>query len=514
MTRTTTALPVTATGTGVIATIPYTFPINATTDLVGTQRDLDGVETTLALTTDYTVTGAGTLTGGDIVSVAPIPLGYTWVFKRVRNITQTTDLRNQGAYYPEILEEALDKLTDIAQQHDEELDRCIMAAATDTLSSYALPSLKDKEGYALGVVSGPALGLVANSAVELAADLADTDTSALGAGMVGYASTTSYPAGTVGAALQASASASTPTYAEVQEETYTAFTAGGTAPAFTLTPSPAVSSLSTQAFVVTFAANGTTGSNTLNVSGLGAVALKQCDASGALVGGVVKAGFIAKVKYNGTYWVILNPLPATSTSTGRLIGINYYTTAGTTAYVKGTNNPSFVIAKVKGGGASGGNNGQTTTYGVSGGGDGGYAIKKILASALSASETVTVGAGGAGNITGDGRDGGTSSFGSHCSASGGKAGVRAGSSDLPAKGGLGGTGTGGDFNLTGAPGHTSTGVGVAGDGGSGLLGGGGYGGTASAFVAPTPNTGSGAGGTFGNTACAGATGLVIVEEYA
>ena len=107
MTRTTTALPVTAIGTGVIATIPYTFPITADTDLVGVQRDLDGAETTLTLTTDYTVTGAGTLAGGNIVSVAAIPLGYTWVFKRVRSITQTTDLRNQGAYYPEVIEDAL-----------------------------------------------------------------------------------------------------------------------------------------------------------------------------------------------------------------------------------------------------------------------------------------------------------------------------------------------------------------------------------------------------------------------
>jgi len=63
-------------------------------------------------------------------------------------------------------------------------------------------------------------------------------------------------------------------------------------------------------FEVKFAANGTTGSNTLNVSGLGAVALKQYDSAGSLVDGVIKSGQIAKVHYNGTYWVILNPLPS------------------------------------------------------------------------------------------------------------------------------------------------------------------------------------------------------------
>ena len=146
------------------------------------------------------------------------------------------------------------------------------------------------------------------SSGSLEALLADATSAARGAGMMGYGSTVPYPEGSIGHAVQTSAPSSVPTYAEIQEETYTAFVAGGTAPAFELTPSPAVSSLTTQAFVVTFAADGTTGSNTLNVSGLGAVALKQCGSSGALVDGVVKNGFIAKIKYNGTYWVILNPL--------------------------------------------------------------------------------------------------------------------------------------------------------------------------------------------------------------
>ena len=309
MTRTTTSNTVSAIGIGAIATIPYTFPITADTDLVGTQRDLDGAKTPLTLTTDYTVTGAGTLAGGNIVSVAAIPLGYKWTFKRVRSITQTTDLRNQGAYYPEVIEDALDKLTDIAQQHEEEIGRCLIAATTDTLSSYELPSLTGKEGYALGVISGPALGLVANSALSLAADMANTTDPAKGAGMMGYASTTSYPSGSVGAALQATASASTPTYAEVQNQTYVAFTAAGTAPAFTVTPSPALTALADgQELEVAFGADGTTGSNTLNVSALGAKALKQYDSSGYLISGVVKNGFIARVRYNGTYWVILNPL--------------------------------------------------------------------------------------------------------------------------------------------------------------------------------------------------------------
>ena len=140
-----------------------------------------------------------------------------------------------------------------------------------------------------------------------------------GAGLVGYDEDEVYPDGTVGHAISSVPSAYV-TYAEVQNQTYVAFASGGTAPAFTLTPSPALTALADgQELEVAFGADGTTGSNTLNVSGLGAKALKQYDSSGSLVSGVVKNGFIAKVRYNGTYWVILNPLPAQTGQHGACI---------------------------------------------------------------------------------------------------------------------------------------------------------------------------------------------------
>ena len=149
------------------------------------------------------------------------------------------------------------------------------------------------------------------SSGSLEALLADETSASRGAGMIGYGSGVTYPAGTIGDALASIPSAYV-TYAADQAQTYRAFTASGTAPAFTLAPSPAVTALAEpMEFEVKFSANGTTGSNTLNVSALGAVALKQYDSTGALVDGVVKSGQIAKVRYNGTYWVILNPLPST-----------------------------------------------------------------------------------------------------------------------------------------------------------------------------------------------------------
>lgn len=101
----------------------------------------------------------------------------------------------------------------------------------------------------------------------------------------------------------------------LQAQSYTGFTTSGTAPAFTLTPSPAIAAYAAnQRFRVAFHAAGTTGSNTLNVSGLGVKSLKQYDSTGAKVAGVVAAGLF-DVEYDGTDFVILDPLPSPGSTT-------------------------------------------------------------------------------------------------------------------------------------------------------------------------------------------------------
>ncbi|MTD34041.1 hypothetical protein [Paludibacterium denitrificans] len=71
---------------------------------------------------------------------------------------------------------------------------------------------------------------------------------------------------------------------QLQSQSGTAFTAGGTAPSYTLTPSPAITSYAAnQRFNVTFPSAGTTGSNTININGLGNVSLKQYASDGTLI---------------------------------------------------------------------------------------------------------------------------------------------------------------------------------------------------------------------------------------
>lgn len=110
----------------------YTFRIFAQTDLLVTKRAVaTGIETTLALTTDYTVTGVGSITGGSITLVAGLlAAGNLLVIRRVRQLTQDTDIRNQGSFYPEIHEDALDHQMMVQQQQQDELDRSLKLAET------------------------------------------------------------------------------------------------------------------------------------------------------------------------------------------------------------------------------------------------------------------------------------------------------------------------------------------------------------------------------------------------
>jgi hypothetical protein len=144
-----------------------------------------------------------------------------------------------------------------------------------------------------------------------------------------------------------------------------------------------------------------------------------------------------------------NQLVRTGTG-GHLQGLNksnlqVFTSSGTWTKPDGL---SYIIVEVIGGG--GGGQSSTTNSASVGrtGGGGGYSKKLITNANLGATETVTVGAGGAGGTSSNanGVDGGTSSFGSHCSATGGKA---DGLAYNPASGGVG---SGGDINSKGGQG--------------------------------------------------------------
>ena len=116
MTITTTTIKNSYSGDGSQDTFAYTFKIAADADIQVIIRSSTGLETEKSLTTHYTVTGAGTASGGNVVFTSGnIPTATeTVVLRRDTTQTQTLDLvENSSASFHGNLtkcQEACDKV--------------------------------------------------------------------------------------------------------------------------------------------------------------------------------------------------------------------------------------------------------------------------------------------------------------------------------------------------------------------------------------------------------------------
>ena len=122
-------------GNGSTTVFAYGFKIFADADLRVIERAADGTETVKSLTTHYTVSGAGTDSGGNVTFGTAPASGVTVIIKRNLTLTQGTDYVANDPFPAESHEEALDRLTFITQGIQEELDRAIKASETNTISS-------------------------------------------------------------------------------------------------------------------------------------------------------------------------------------------------------------------------------------------------------------------------------------------------------------------------------------------------------------------------------------------
>ena len=124
----------TYTGDGATTTFAYTFRILNQTHIKVQFKDDDDIITTKTLTTDYTVTNVGNSSGGNIVFEATsIPAATdTVIFTRAVPLKQETDYTENDTFPAESHEEALDELTMICQQQQEEIDRVLKVDASFT----------------------------------------------------------------------------------------------------------------------------------------------------------------------------------------------------------------------------------------------------------------------------------------------------------------------------------------------------------------------------------------------
>lgn len=150
MTVTSTAARVDYTGTA-SSTYAYPFYILASTDL---EVYISGA--LASLTVDYTVTGVGTSTGGNVVFVNSVS-GLSITILRNAQLTQQTDYTPNDSFPAESTETALDRLTMIAQWLKEAARRTFKFAPT---SSQQESPIADLVAGKFLQVNGAANGIV------------------------------------------------------------------------------------------------------------------------------------------------------------------------------------------------------------------------------------------------------------------------------------------------------------------------------------------------------------------
>ncbi|KYK44553.1 hypothetical protein A1D31_14245 [Bradyrhizobium liaoningense] len=153
------------TGNGVTTSFDYDFRI-LDAEHIRVIRAQGSIETQLTLNVDYTVSGVGDDGGGSIATtVAPSALQTITMLRDVP-FTQEIDLENQGPYFAETMEGALDLATMRDQQLSERLGRTISFPDSDPISGGMLAPVATRKNKVLGFgtngeliyVSGPGGG--------------------------------------------------------------------------------------------------------------------------------------------------------------------------------------------------------------------------------------------------------------------------------------------------------------------------------------------------------------------
>jgi hypothetical protein len=104
----------------------FTFDIVSDDELIVYKLDTAaGTEEVLVLDSDYEVIGS------DVVTLDTLPVGYEITIFGAVEQTQETELQNQGGWHPEVIEAALDKLTKMVIELQNQVDRCLKISKLD-----------------------------------------------------------------------------------------------------------------------------------------------------------------------------------------------------------------------------------------------------------------------------------------------------------------------------------------------------------------------------------------------
>lgn len=174
MTIATTAMKVVAAGNGATTVFAFPFLIPQSGDELVIFTDQFGNETILSQTPAlYSVTGFGNPQGGTItypLAGSPILAGQTLTIARELPIKQETAIGQQGNFYPQAVEAALDYITMVAQQIAEVTARAISVPIVDAVAPNPLPpaAARANQGLAFDANGNPIAGTLPSVPVSAA----------------------------------------------------------------------------------------------------------------------------------------------------------------------------------------------------------------------------------------------------------------------------------------------------------------------------------------------------------
>jgi len=204
-------------GNGSTTAFPFTFKVFAASDLVVTRANLTGAETVLALGTDYNVSlnaNQNTNPGGSVTLTSALATNFKLVLSSAVPNLQPVDITNNGGFYPKVINDALDRLTILAQQNTLDNSRSVKVPITssvtgDELTAQLFDARDQAAASASDAASSQAAAAGSASSAAGSATTASTQASAASTSATNAATSASAAAGSATAAAGSATTAAT-----------------------------------------------------------------------------------------------------------------------------------------------------------------------------------------------------------------------------------------------------------------------------------------------------------------
>lgn len=118
-------------GSGTTGPFTFDFRFFYNTEIHVVKTSTSGVDTELTENVGYTLSGAGSYSGGSVTLSSALASGEKLTIYRDVELVQPVDLRNKGAFFAEIHEDVFDRMTMVGQQLKEQIDRCAKLPITN-----------------------------------------------------------------------------------------------------------------------------------------------------------------------------------------------------------------------------------------------------------------------------------------------------------------------------------------------------------------------------------------------